>query len=354
MEQEIQRINLSDLELDKLNPRLPESLHQVFDEKDAIKHYIKNSGIVELMVSIGENGFFIGEALLVIKNKNGKYTVVEGNRRLTALKLLDNPSLAIVSQNKINDARELSTKLPIDELPCIEFENREKVIKYLGYKHVTGIKSWNALSKAVYMEEIYRTIENEDKSLSENEIYIKIARSIGSTRPYVARILESLSLYRIVQKKDFYDIEGLDDKEFKFVNLSDSLNRSNLREFLIDKDTQEIKKENLKTWTKWFFEYANINKQKVKGISNQLKDLDLIVSSEKALAAFNHGSTLVHAVRLAQDYSVILEESIQNAIKELEIADDALINVEEPYDTLETDIKILKKMIAKIENYNYE
>jgi hypothetical protein len=43
---------------------------------------------------------FIGEALLVVKNGDN-FTVVEGNRRLTSLKLLSNPSLATIRVNKV-------------------------------------------------------------------------------------------------------------------------------------------------------------------------------------------------------------------------------------------------------------
>jgi hypothetical protein len=46
------------------------------------------------MLAIGQHDFFIGEALLVVKNGDN-FTVVEGNRRLTSLKLLSNPSLMV-------------------------------------------------------------------------------------------------------------------------------------------------------------------------------------------------------------------------------------------------------------------
>src|SRR5256886_5857908 len=49
---------------------------------------LDNANIIELMNSIGEQGFFVGEPLVVIPSKTitGKYEVVEGNRRLTAVR----------------------------------------------------------------------------------------------------------------------------------------------------------------------------------------------------------------------------------------------------------------------------
>jgi hypothetical protein len=52
---------------------------------------LEDESIIELMLAIGQHDFFVGEALLVVKNGDG-FTVVEGNRRLTSLKLLSNPS----------------------------------------------------------------------------------------------------------------------------------------------------------------------------------------------------------------------------------------------------------------------
>ncbi len=40
------------------------------------------------MLSIGQQGYFPGEPLLAVKS-NGNYIVVEGNRRLAAVKLLN-------------------------------------------------------------------------------------------------------------------------------------------------------------------------------------------------------------------------------------------------------------------------
>jgi hypothetical protein len=61
---------------------------------------LEDESIIELMLAIGQHDFFVGEALLVVKNGDG-FTVVEGNRRLTSLKLLSNPSLATIRVNKV-------------------------------------------------------------------------------------------------------------------------------------------------------------------------------------------------------------------------------------------------------------
>ncbi|MEW4477584.1 hypothetical protein, partial [Vibrio cholerae] len=81
----IEFIPLSKLNLDKSNPRLPSKFRKGNLSKSEIVNWmLGDASIIELMLAIGNAGFFIGEALLVIQESDGTYTVVEGNRRLTS------------------------------------------------------------------------------------------------------------------------------------------------------------------------------------------------------------------------------------------------------------------------------
>ena len=78
----------NDLGLDDENPRLPESLRGKLQSE--ILGFLKREGVLEeIAQSYLDNGFFQHEPLLVVQG-NGRefYTVVEGNRRLAALKIL--------------------------------------------------------------------------------------------------------------------------------------------------------------------------------------------------------------------------------------------------------------------------
>jgi hypothetical protein len=92
MKQEIKYVGIDNLQLDLYNPRLPKS-KQGKDECIVIEYLLLEAATLELMESIGENDFFVGEMLLVIPNEEerGKYIVIEGNRRLTAVLLLNRP-----------------------------------------------------------------------------------------------------------------------------------------------------------------------------------------------------------------------------------------------------------------------
>ena len=70
------------LDFDSLNPRLPNYLNKDNDG-EVIEWMLKEANIVELMGSIGEQGYFEGEPLIVVpsKDKPKHFEVVEGNRR---------------------------------------------------------------------------------------------------------------------------------------------------------------------------------------------------------------------------------------------------------------------------------
>jgi ParB-like chromosome segregation protein Spo0J len=105
--QQIEFIPLEKLKLDNKNPRLPSNFNNK-SENDIIEWMLEDESIIELMLAIGQHDFFVGEALLVVKNGDG-FTVVEGNRRLTSLKLLSNPSLATIRVNKVKQVLEETT-----------------------------------------------------------------------------------------------------------------------------------------------------------------------------------------------------------------------------------------------------
>jgi len=341
MTEEFKAVNINNINLDLENPRIPLSIRSGEQGKtkeqinqDILEYLIKTGSITELILSIGENGFFSGEALLLIPDSNDeeKYIVVEGNRRVTALKLLHDPSLATVSKNKILEASN-SAKKSTDELtmiPSIIFPERKDILKYLGYRHITGIKDWKALEKARYMYSMYQQLKDEGSI--EDNIHKEIAKAIGSNRPYVKRILQAYNLYLFIEQKDFFDIEGLDDQKFHFVNLSDSLHKPNVSEFLLE-DNEELdspfNKRHLQEWTEWLFKENTSGKTRLKGTSSDLKDLNQVLGNSKALEKFrNNDITLSEAVFLSEDAEHILRISLEEAIKHINEIDRVIIDVD--------------------------
>lgn len=350
----LKEIHFDNLKLDSQNPRLPKSYRNKTEE-EIIEFMLLDAATLELMQAIGKNGYFEGEQLLVVEDENdkGNYIVVEGNRRLTAVKLLSNPDLATVQKSKVQKVFE-ETKSRPTHIPCLIFKENDKILNYLGYRHITGVKSWRLLEKARYLYELKeREFPNEEFSNACREL----ARMIGSRRDYVERIVAGFEVYKIIEDNGFFKIRDLDDTNFYFNYLADGLNRANIKEFLkIDLDSENpvenIDYKNLEKLTKWFFEKNDQGKTRVKGDSKGLNKLNKIIGNEAALKAFDEeGKSLGLAYELTDDLEIIFENRIKKALNNLEQADQLTHKVKSFYSNLTDDLLIIRKLIKKINDF---
>src|SRR5258708_9932630 len=163
------------------------------------------------MGSIGEKGFFSGEALLGINDYKhaGKFIIVEGNRRLTAVKLLHNPNLA---KRKIGSIKLVSdeAKIKPDKLPVLLFDQKKEILDYLGFKHITGVKQWSALAKAKHLRELQTQYKDTDIPAADQ--YKQLAKAIGSRSDYVRELLIGLDVYDKIYENAFFDIDKLNEE----------------------------------------------------------------------------------------------------------------------------------------------
>jgi hypothetical protein len=346
-----ERIRVELLELDTHNPRLPKSMGEK-SESEIINYLLSDASLIELMLAIGKNDFFEGEQLLVVKNGN-RFTVVEGNRRLSAVKLLHNPEIAYIYKSKVEQVIKESEYFPT-EIPCLIFNNKEEILKYLGYRHITGIKSWKLLEKARYITKLKEDFFPE---LSLQHSSREIAKMIGSRMDYVRRVLVGYKLYDTIEKNGYYNIKGLDDTNFHFNYIADSLSRSNIELFLgvdIEEENplEEINYDNLQEWTNWLFNKDLPNK--IIGDSEHLNNLNKVLGSSIALRAFRGGEKLSIAFELTDGISEQFNKAINDAVKQLERADSLTHKLNEFYPGLIEDLNNINRIIRKIKTVKDE
>jgi hypothetical protein len=147
---------LARLRLDPANPRLPDDVPK--DQNALLAYMAEAYEPIEIARSIAAHGYFASEPLIVIK-EGASYTVVEGNRRLTALTLLANTSRA--AEIGLDDADEwekiaLSAPLP-EELPVVVAGSRDEVAPIIGYRHISGIEPWDPWAKARFLANLIDT-----------------------------------------------------------------------------------------------------------------------------------------------------------------------------------------------------
>ena len=346
------KISLGDLKLDPQNPRIPKSVRDSNpSEVDLINYMLLDASLIELMLAIGQNGYFPGEQLLVVKdNKDGKYKVVEGNRRLSAVKLLSNPDLAEVQKTRIQKVLDETTERP-SEIPCLVFDDEQDIHKYLGFKHITGIKEWRLLEKSRYL---YGLRESLFGGMNLMRASREIAKMIGSRADYVRRVLVGYEVYKQIEDAGFYKIRDLNDTTFYFNYIVDSLNKNNIRSFIgvdfdLENPIERISQTNLSKWTHWLFEKNDQNKTRLIGNSSDLSDLNAILGNEEALKAFDEkGYSLERAKELTGELDEVFRNYILNSLQYLEKADSLVVKVREYYLELEEDLRQIKLISDKI------
>jgi hypothetical protein len=353
MEQQIKNIPITDLKLDLYNPRLPKS-KQGKDARSVIEFMLLEAATLELMEAIGENDFFAGELLLVVpdETEKEKYVVIEGNRRLAAVLLLKNPELTTVKKVSTKEIAD-SAKFKPQILPCLEFGNRNEILKYLGFIHITGKKSWRLLEKARYLYELQH---NESfKDLPFLNASKEIAKVIGSSPAYVKRLLISFELYKKVEDEAFYQIDGLNDTSFFLNYYTDSLNKDNIRSFInidINSETplENLNIDNLKKITDWWFKKSE-GHSRVLGDSEGLKLLNAVIGNAVALTAFEKGATIYEAYELTDDVDLQFERKIKESLKSIEQADILSNRVKTFYPEIYDDLKNIRRIAGKINDF---
>ncbi len=337
----IEFISVDRLNFDPKNPRLPAEVDG--NDEISIFRWMLNEGngnLPELMSSIGQQGFFVGEPLLVAPDTRakhkGQYIVVEGNRRLAAVKLLLNPkqvasltrftkTLSIIS----DDAKNI---LALQVLPALVYRSRDDILGYLGYRHVTGVKTWSALAKAKYLKQLFDAeAENEP---DEQKRLTSLAQTIGSRKNTVAKLLAGLKVYEEIEQKGHFDIKGLDEGEVDFSLLTTALSYENINKFVGMGSATDMKQESLKIpelrkLTKWIFEKNSEGRTRL-GESRNLKDLNAVVGSPEALEQFDQVGIPLSEARLYTGRPLeIFRESLSDARKYLNAAHQSLPQVTE-------------------------
>ena len=187
--QEIRRIPVGKLLLDSENPRLPERLRG--GSQSQILKFLHAQGVLEeLAQSYLDNGFFQHEPLIVVRKDEESYIVVEGNRRLSALKILHGfPEADGLQFFGIDPTAEQLQDF--NEIPCFLAASRDQIHAFIGFRHIGGIKTWQPEAKARYLlAEVGRLVDEGVR-----DPFRELGRRVGSNaqgirNPYLAiRIL---------------------------------------------------------------------------------------------------------------------------------------------------------------------
>lgn len=229
---DLRTVPISQLTLDRENPRLLGSVRGATDEA-IIGALYRTAELEELFESVSANGYLDMEPLIVVRNDNRTMTVLEGNRRLATLRLLTDPDLA----TRISRQENIRINVPsvpaplsstLNQVSVCEVQNRDEARAFIGFKHINGPAKWNAYAKAQFAANWYRAI----RPARGPEALREVARSIGDRHATIKRMVFAVYVLQQAQMTDTFAVDDRYTTKFNFSHLYTALSRSQYMQFL--------------------------------------------------------------------------------------------------------------------------
>lgn len=190
---------ISKLRVDIKNPRLPEQQDSQI-EAFHLMAKVQEDKLIALAKHIIQYGLNPAEKYIVIPDDEDQYIVLDGNRRLTTLRVLETPEI-IEGQLKSDYSRQLIRLSknylndPLMDVPCLIFQDREQADPWIELIHDgesggAGLVKWSAQQrsrfqarkgkKAVHLQVLDFIAENGELS-SETKTKIELGKYPAST-----------------------------------------------------------------------------------------------------------------------------------------------------------------------------
>ena len=307
--------------LDNENPRLPPSVRPLSQE-ELLALIAKTYTINELMDSFAINGYFDEEPLVGVPvlDDPERLTIVEGNRRLSALKLLLEPTLLqrLVDPENGRSLRMNIPALSSDRLSELERvpvrvykEGRSAVLAYMGYRHITGVKTWNSYAKARY---VYQLV-HDGNDLKD------IQQRIGDRHETAPRLLRAYLVWE--QADSLSMIPARNGHTPSFSYLFTALTFRPMLQFLglaaqgMPREVEQERLPQLQEVAAYLYGSKDGERKPAIKESREIQLLSQAVSSAQALEKLREGASVTDAVEAIPVAEARLEKLIRQAWERL-------------------------------------
>lgn len=291
----VQHIDVDQLLLDAENPRLPPDLQNSADQTALAINMAEIFDALGVARSIARFGFYPWEALVVIP-AGDKYIVVEGNRRLTALRGLLDESL----REQLDDpetwrtvAAQATGVVPAS-VPCVVVQDRKQATPALGYRHISGIKPWEPQMQARFVASL---IDRDHRSFNE------VAELTGQTRQWVQETYTTFKVFETAEEAGV-DTAGASEA---YSLLTVAMSTRELREHIgaertVSEGGQPIASPDpvaLSELFEWVF--GSESAEPVASESREIRNLAKVVAKPAGLTAIREGLSLEEARQKVED-----------------------------------------------------
>lgn len=336
----VYHLGLDLLHLDPKNPRLHEE-DQDKSQIDIMRIMKDQFDLPELAYSIANNGYFQEEPIIAIPEKpelfedfindntspeefltfvndnDLKFIVVEGNRRLSTVKLLDNQDLQ--DELKVKNWPPVHPKYrgSLKHLPVVVYPDRSSVATYIGIRHIGGLKKWEPYEKARYVRSLI-----EDQKIPINTVQ----QMVGDKGNSIRKSYLCYKLIYIIETE--YDLPNTVAKaKSRFSYLLLSLGQSSIKNYIgVEANYSQIdfsnpvptaKKDFLKDIFSWLFGEG----PKIPAVINESRDitnyLSHVLKSDESTELLKATRDLIDAYELSDGEKELLNKYATKATSEL-------------------------------------
>lgn len=206
------------LDFDENNPRFtPDKKPLGSGDSAVIAMLATSADLAELIQSISTSGYINIEPLIVIE-RNGRLAVLEGNRRLAAVKALRDPEVAAAARVNLPALGE-AQRNSLNELLVYRVATEDDARDLIGFKHINGPQSWDAFAKARFAA---RWLDDEHRKRDDGHSYMslqQIANRMGDQHMTIHRMVTALFVLDQADENDIYEIADRKKKSFSFSHL---------------------------------------------------------------------------------------------------------------------------------------
>lgn len=304
---------IGNLFLDPNNPRFwsekPQKQvldHKIPDENVQARAFanIERHGIKELSESMLRNGFLTLDRIVVreIDGHQGKYVVVEGNRRLAALKTLrSNIEDETVAEENVSEEQLQLILQDTNTIEVLEYKgDSQGDISWIlqGIRHISGIKQWEPAQRAKLVSD---QIDQYDMGFKE------AGQQFGLSSKAVGRLYRTYKA--LEQMRSDEDFQSKAENQY-FTLFEESIKSKDVRKWLgWDENHLKFKDEdNLHQFYSWIVpDEDNEEKRRIHD-PRQIKKLGVLISSkrENLLSLIDQ-----HSLTIDSAYDRVTDEGIK-------------------------------------------
>ena len=178
---------ISTLQLDVKNPRIRHK-DGIINQRQIIQYLVANEKVYDLAKKMSEEGYFVGEEPIICL-EGGKKVVLEGNRRVAALKVIEDPDKYLTKAKAKNLKENIkNNKFSKKKQRCYIAPNRLEANPIIYERHHgSTLQKWKTGNQYAFVADMYHVdcLSIEDICRVLNEKKSKVIRPLKAYNLFV-------------------------------------------------------------------------------------------------------------------------------------------------------------------------